>query len=180
MARMGVLELAELVFPIAMRYEIPPELVLGIIHVESGGNPQAISKFGAVGLMQVMPRDSKYFEADPAMGKQFARRPTTVELLDPKFNVEYGCKFLRSLLSRYSDDPWRAVAAYYAGPGNVPKTGEIQHAGARRYVELVKASVERQVNKLREELQEMVELAQRMGIPNIYSTADADAGTAKG
>lgn len=67
--------------------------------LESGGDPNAISSQGAVGLMQVMPRDTGiYFEC--VNGDCFANRPTTEELLDPVYNIEYGSNLLWALIVR--------------------------------------------------------------------------------
>lgn len=141
---MGVQGWMPLVMVIAPIYGLPPELVGAIIEVESGGDPAAISSAGAVGLMQVMPREA---------GPWFADRPTKSDLLDPALNLIYGCRILRWSIDYYARDArtseqrqqavWRGVAAYYAGIGNVPKDGEIEHEGARKYVELVKGAVRR-------------------------------------
>ena len=64
---------------------------------ESGGDQAAISHSGAVGLMQVMPRDGLAAEFMCVNGPCFAARPTTEELQDPAFNVAYGSRMLADL-----------------------------------------------------------------------------------
>jgi len=87
------------------RREIDPLVVGAIVMLESAGQSEVISTSGAVGLMQVMP-----FEA----GAAFSDRPTTAELLNPGFNIEWGTKILRDNLDRYGDLA-RALAGYYGG-----------------------------------------------------------------
>lgn len=87
----------------AAQYELPPDLIAALIWYESGGNPDAISRSGAVGLMQVMPRDGLAASFQCINGPCFASRPTTAELLDPEYNIQYGTRLLASLYSRYQD-----------------------------------------------------------------------------
>jgi soluble lytic murein transglycosylase-like protein len=78
-----------------------PELVAAVIYQESGGNPLAYSKSGAVGLMQVMPRDGLAVQFQCQNGPCFADRPTRSELENPEFNVAYGTHMLAGLIGRY-------------------------------------------------------------------------------
>lgn len=117
---------------IAPQYGLPPELVCAIIAVESGGNPDALSKAGAVGLMQVMPREA---------GEMFRDRPQTIWLKHPAVNIAVGCEILRSYLKYYGYDVERGIMAYFAGVGNVPKEGEVTHEGAKRYLAIVKGAL---------------------------------------
>lgn len=91
---------AGLVVPIARRHQLAPSLVLGLIEVESSGDPDVISRAGAVGLMQVMP------------APLIAGRPTRAELLDPARNVETGCTILAANRARIGHQAG-ALAAYY-------------------------------------------------------------------
>lgn len=75
-------------------------LVAAIMLQESGGNPEAYSKSGAVGLLQVMPRDGLAEDFQCPNGPCFASRPTISELKDPGFNLEYGTKMLAGLQKR--------------------------------------------------------------------------------
>jgi len=75
--------------------------VEALVTVESGGNPRAVSRKGAQGLMQLMPQRS----AELGVQNPF----------DPRQNVEGGVRHLRDLLQRFSGDVTLALAAYNAG-----------------------------------------------------------------
>jgi soluble lytic murein transglycosylase-like protein len=81
----------------AARNSIEPSIVAAVILEESAGNPQAISSSGAVGLMQVMPRDGLAAGFQCVNGPCFADRPSSQQLLDPAFNIEFGSKMLGDL-----------------------------------------------------------------------------------
>ena len=78
-------------------------LVASLIHVESHYNKNAISKKGAVGLMQIMPETANSFYN----GK-------TESLEDPKINIEIGTRYLGYLFSKYNDET-TVLACYNAG-----------------------------------------------------------------
>jgi soluble lytic murein transglycosylase-like protein len=84
----------------ARQHGLEPNLVAAVVLQESGGQPEAYSKSGAVGLMQVMPRDGIAAEFMCVNGPCFASRPTIEELKDPQFNVEYGTRMLAGLQER--------------------------------------------------------------------------------
>ena len=84
----------------AHRHQLPPDLLAALIWQESGGNPTAFSRSGAVGLMQVMPRDGIARTFECANGPCFATRPTIAQLKDPDFNIEYGARMLANLIKR--------------------------------------------------------------------------------
>lgn len=86
-------------------HQVDPQLVRAVMTAESGGNPQAKSPVGAIGLMQLMPGTAKSLGvADP---------------FDPKQNLEGGAKYLSELTTKYGLE--KGVAAYNAGPGAVEK-----------------------------------------------------------
>lgn len=100
----------------AAEYDLEPELLYGVIWVESRFQPKAKSPAGARGLMQLMPQTAA------ALAKQLGvARPRSY---DPKFNVTAGAYYLRRLLDRYEGDEILALAAYNAGAGNVNKWRE--------------------------------------------------------
>jgi soluble lytic murein transglycosylase-like protein len=96
--------------------DLPPDLVAALIWQESGGDAQAYSHSGAVGLMQVMPRDGLAASFMCQNGPCFASRPTIAELKDPEYNISYGTRMLAGLRNRY-DDLRKALKAY--GPMDV-------------------------------------------------------------
>jgi len=92
---------------------LDPDLVAALVWQESGGDSFAYSKSGAVGLMQVMPRDGIASTFMCINGPCFANRPTLQELQDPKFNVNFGTSMLGGLQVKYGD--MREALKYY-GP----------------------------------------------------------------
>lgn len=103
----------------AKKYNLDPNLIASIMMVESAGNPQAISSNGAVGLLQVMPRDG-IAASFLCMNKPcFYNRPTKKELLEPEFNLDYGIGLLIDLLNQYGN--LRDALLHY-GPINVEFT----------------------------------------------------------
>ena len=82
---------------------IDPNLIAAIILQESGGQPNALSHSGAVGLMQVMPRDGAAADFMCVNGPCFANRPSIKQLSDPDFNIQYGTSMLAGLISRYGN-----------------------------------------------------------------------------
>ncbi|MGR3436717.1 MAG: lytic transglycosylase domain-containing protein [Shimia sp.] len=106
---------------------VSPALALAVISVESGGDPAALSRVGAQGLMQLMPATATRFDvADP---------------FDPAQNIAGGVAFLDLLLRRYDGDPVLALAAYNAGEGAVrDHDGVPPFAETRAYVPKVLAA----------------------------------------
>ncbi len=96
-----VLVWQELIEKSASNYALDPNLVAAIILQESGGNPDAYSSSGAVGLMQVMPKDGNAARFICRGNPCFINRPTTDELWDPSFNIDFGCRLLSSLIKKY-------------------------------------------------------------------------------
>lgn len=84
----------------ALSANLDPDLIAALIWQESGGNPSAYSHSGAVGLMQVMPRDGIAASFQCPNGPCFKDRPYTQELQNPEFNVKFGTQFLADLVAR--------------------------------------------------------------------------------
>ncbi len=85
-----------------------PDLIEAVIQQESGGDPNAVSPKGAIGLMQIMPSTG----AQPGFGLPSI---TAKELQDPAKNVKWGTDYLSKMLARYNGDTRRALIAYNAG-----------------------------------------------------------------
>jgi soluble lytic murein transglycosylase-like protein len=103
----------------ADRYEIDAALVKAIIMAESSYNPNAVSKRGAKGLMQLMPRTAK------ALGVE--------DIFNPEHNIDAGVRYFRKLLNRFNGDIKLALAAYNAGSKNVRYYDGIPPFKATRY-----------------------------------------------
>jgi hypothetical protein len=99
----------ELIFDAARRRNVNPDLVAAIIRAESAFDPEAVSRKGARGLMQLMP----------ATGRRFGLMPA--ELFDEELNIEAGVNYLEELIERYADDLPLVLAAYNAGEGAVDR-----------------------------------------------------------
>ncbi len=97
-------------------YGVEARLIAAVMLQESGGNQDAYSKSGAVGLMQVMPRDGIAEQFMCVNGPCFANRPSMQELYDPEFNIDYASRMLINLVGKHGN--WRdALKAY--GPMDV-------------------------------------------------------------
>jgi len=99
----------------ATRNGVDPHLVMGLILQESYYNPQAKSRVGATGLMQIMPPTGK--ELAQSLRIPFA----TSRLENPSVNIQLGSLYLRNLIDLFGGSPYLAVAAYNGGQGNVMK-----------------------------------------------------------
>jgi len=87
------------------RHQIDPDFISSVIRAESGFHQNAVSRKGALGLMQLMPGTA----SELGVSNPF----------DPKSNVEGGTKYLRDLLVKYNFDVNKALAAYNAGSRRV-------------------------------------------------------------
>jgi len=85
----------------ANEYGVDSLLIAAVMLQESGGQPEVMSGSGAVGLMQVMPKDGIAAKFMCVNGPCFANRPTSEELFDPTFNIQYGVRMLAGLFNRY-------------------------------------------------------------------------------
>ncbi|OGO29151.1 MAG: hypothetical protein A2W33_02995 [Chloroflexi bacterium RBG_16_52_11] len=95
-----ILRWCNLITRYAIKHDLPPDLIAALIWQESGGSPAAYSRSGAVGLMQVMPRDGIATKFKCPNGPCFAKRPTMDELRDPEFNIQFGTRMLAGLFKR--------------------------------------------------------------------------------
>ncbi|HHX61910.1 MAG TPA: lytic transglycosylase domain-containing protein [Epulopiscium sp.] len=106
----------EQVFKNAKQYNVDPLLVFSIIKAESKFNPNAISKRGAKGLMQIMDTTGEWAASELKM-----QGFTKDQLFDPTVNINIGCWYVAKLLKQYEGDIPTLLAAYNAGTGNVYK-----------------------------------------------------------
>ena len=95
----------------AQAYNVPAELVRAVIWAESGGDAGAVSRTGALGLMQLMPRTA---------GDMYVQDP-----VDPAQNIMGGTRYLRYLANQFNGDMLLTLAAYNAGPDAVRKYGGV-------------------------------------------------------
>ena len=108
----------------ASRHNVDPSLVRAVIQVESNFNPNAVSRTGAMGLMQLMP--------------QTARQLNVVNPFDPQQNVDAGVRHLKKLMESYGGDVRLTLAAYNAGAGAVARSAGVPHfRETRNYVKRI-------------------------------------------
>jgi hypothetical protein len=109
-------------------------LLPGVMHVESGGKPDAVSPKGAIGLYQIMP----------ATGAMYG--VSREALFHPEVNRMVATRYLDDLLRRYQGNPQLALAAYNTGPGNVDRG--ILPAETRAYVGKVFSALGRGISSI--------------------------------
>lgn len=105
------------------KYGVDPSLIRAVMNVESGGNPMAVSRAGAKGLMQLMPGTA----AELGVANPF----------DPAENIMGGTRYLRQLLDRYRGDTKLALAAYNWGMGNLEKRPEAMPKETKSFISRV-------------------------------------------
>lgn len=105
------------VYSASEKYDIPKELIYGVIKTESNFNPNAVSAADARGLMQLT---QPTFEWLNTYYSDYDYDSSNADLLfEPEINIEYGTLCLSVLLERYNNDLDTAICAYNAGLGNV-------------------------------------------------------------
>ena len=108
----------------AMEYGVDKSLVKAVIQAESGFNPNAVSRKGAAGLMQLMPKTAQDLKVSDSF--------------NPAENIRGGVRYLRFLLDTFKGDVAMALAAYNAGMAKVAKYGGIPpYEETRNYVDRV-------------------------------------------
>ena len=108
----------------AQQFSVEPHLIKSIIMTESSFDPNAISKSGAQGLMQLMPPTARDMEVHNPF--------------DPEENIFGGTKYLSLLLKRFNHDKKLAIAAYNVGPSIVARSNSVPRIPqTKRFVEKV-------------------------------------------
>lgn len=114
-------EIDEAIVMAAARHNVDPNLVRAVIKVESNFNSNAVSRKGAMGLMQLMP--------------QTARQLNVKNPFDAEQNVDAGVRHLKQLLENYGGDVNLTLAAYNAGTGAVARSAGVPpYAETQNYV----------------------------------------------
>lgn len=117
-------ELEPMISRFSRQHQLHPALIRAVIKAESGFDPHAVSRAGAVGLMQLMP--------------QTAARMDVRDLYDPEDNIGGGTKYLRQLLDRFRGNLPLALAAYNAGEHVVDRYRTLPpYTETRQYVRKV-------------------------------------------
>jgi soluble lytic murein transglycosylase-like protein len=102
-------DVAAAIYDVALSEGVDPGLTFRLVRTESGFNPKAKSKVGAVGYTQVLPSTARLYE--PGL--------TDKQLFDRTTNLRLGFRYLRDLLERYDGNLRLALLAYNRGPGKV-------------------------------------------------------------
>jgi soluble lytic murein transglycosylase-like protein len=108
-----------LIKSVAIENKVDPALLAAMVEVESKFNPTAVSKTGAMGLMQLMP---------PTARELGVKNP-----FSPEESLKGGARYIKQLLDDYNGDVNKALAAYNYGPGNL-KRSNILPLETRAYV----------------------------------------------
>lgn len=114
----------------AAKYGVDEALVHSVVKQESCFNEKALSRTGAIGLMQLMPDTASYLKINNPW--------------NPEQNIHGGVKYLSSMLKRFNGNKSFALAAYNAGPGKVDKYGGIPpYKETQHYVKTIMAEYQR-------------------------------------
>ena len=125
----------------AERHGVDPTLISIMTLVESRGNPDAVSSWGALGLMQVMPATGETIAAERGMGGFAAE-----SLKDPDINVDFAAWYLAKLIGEFATEALseesiaRVAAGYNGGPKRLREHLEAGRALSReteRYSRIV-------------------------------------------
>lgn len=109
----------------AEKYQLEPALLAAVIEQESGGESDALSPAGAIGLMQLMPSTAELMGVDP---------------YDPTQNIDGGAHYLKLQIGNFGDIQ-TALAAYNAGPGEVENGHWMKIPETLNYVETIPALI---------------------------------------
>ena len=105
----------ELIARYAAEYALDPYLVTAIMRCESSNDPDAVSKKGAIGLMQIMPDTGAWIAHKLGLDDSYREE----QLFDPETNIRFACWYLDFLTRRLEGNRTAIIAAYNAGHGSV-------------------------------------------------------------
>lgn len=111
-------DIADSITSASVRYNVPPEMILAVITIESSFNPDALSHKGAVGLMQLLPSTAREIAHELRMDW-----PGAEILHDPAANIEMGTYYLTKLIGQFNNLAV-ALAAYNHGPYRISTLAE--------------------------------------------------------
>ncbi len=113
-----------LIVALSKQHQVALALVKAVIRTESDFNPNATSRRGALGLMQLMPQTAAHYGVS--------------DLYSPQQNLDAGIRYLRDLMKRYNNRIYLVLAAYNAGESAVDKyRGVPPYRETQRYVKKV-------------------------------------------
>jgi soluble lytic murein transglycosylase-like protein len=123
LASIKTIDVHALIRAASQKHGVPEAFIKSIVAAESNFDTKAVSRTGAIGLMQLMPATAQEYSADPTI---------------PEQNIDAGTRYLRCLMTRYRNKRnslTHVIAAYNAGPGAVDRyRGVPPYRETRRYV----------------------------------------------
>ncbi len=108
------LKYEDMIVKYAGENDLDPYFVAAVIHAESGFNPQAVSRAGAIGLMQIMPPTGEWIAGKLGVSDFDANM-----LKDPETSIRFGCWYLKFLSDKFEGNRQLMVAGYNAGHNRV-------------------------------------------------------------
>ncbi|MDO9464564.1 MAG: lytic transglycosylase domain-containing protein [bacterium] len=135
----GPIKCAPIVRKFAQKYNMDPALIMAVIETESKFNAKAVSKAGAIGLMQIMPKTAKSLSRELNI-KKYNKN----SLYNPEINIRIGTYYLKKLLQEFNNDIDLSLGAYNGGIGNIKKwqkqKKEIPFEETRTFIKKVKSA----------------------------------------
>lgn len=118
----------ELIYAVAERYAVNPQLVAAMVRAESAFDPRAVSRKGAAGLLQLMPATAQRFGV------------AVDEIFEPERNLDAGVRYIRWLAERFDGELPLVLAGYNAGEATVERySGVPPYRETRNYIRRVYA-----------------------------------------
>jgi soluble lytic murein transglycosylase-like protein len=131
-ARLDLARLVDRINRAALRNDLEPSLVMAVIRTESTFQPHAVSRKGAIGLMQLLPSTAEALAEELELQWEGEH-----QLLEPDLNIELGTYYLRKLLDHYHGDLALALEAYNRGPTRLARLRAGGGPAPRNYAQRV-------------------------------------------